>query len=414
MYHDAIFEGGGYDPTDASYPGSITIRRFADLADPHVARSRTVVDIGCGPGEITCELARRHPQVTFRGIDHSATAIARARELAGRLQLSNVTFDVTDGEAWRPGEPVDLVVLFDAFHHVLQPRQFIDRLGAFTSRFFLIEPAGNWYGGWQQEANLDWIPESLFLIRDRLEYQFALAPDPGTAGANAAPAAGDPVERRYPIEDFEALFAGYAVDILGTVAGIERYGRLPAAASPLRRDIGEITYRLFADLDGMLRKHDLDLSAKHWALYAERGAGGVRRRQRVHLPGGEVQTPLAGSYDAAYTLDRPPAPIGPGAEFHVTVQVANRSWRTWSSDGEHPIYLSSRVIDARGVNVIADGPRTPFPRPVPPGESCQVYLRVQAPAAPGQYTVLVDGVHEGVAWFSESGVPPLTFTLVVP
>jgi hypothetical protein len=42
-----------------------------------------------------------------------------------------------------------------------------------------------------------------------------------------------------------------------------------------------------------------------------------------------------------------------------------------------------------------------------------VYLKVLAPNQPGRFTVLVDGVHEGVSWFSDAGTPPLEFTLNV-
>ena len=57
-FHDQIFQGQDYDPFDPAYPGNITIRRFADLASEYVAQSQSVADLGCGPGEITCELAR--------------------------------------------------------------------------------------------------------------------------------------------------------------------------------------------------------------------------------------------------------------------------------------------------------------------------------------------------------------------
>lgn len=60
-----------------------------------------------------------------------------------------------------------------------------------------------------------------------------------------------------------------------------------------------------------------------------------------------------------------------------------------------------------------DGPRAAFPHVLEPGASCVVYLPVQAPAQRGQYQVLIDGVHEGVTWFSQAGVAPLAFSLTV-
>ena len=412
-YHDAAFQGASYDPMDSSYPGWITIRRFADLASPSLAGAARAVDLGCGPGEITCALAARHRDCQFVGVDHSATAIERAKALAVRVGVSNVDFVVADVETWTPDDRVDVVMLFDAFHHVGAPRTLIERLGAFAERFFLIEPAGNWFGAWRQEANLDWVAESIFLMRDRLQMQLEDVPTSGSGAAPAAPGAGEPVERRYPLDEFERLFEGYTVDVRGTIAGIERYGSRPDAVSPLRRDIGELTYRLLVDIEETLIRHDLDLSAKHWALSARKGSGGIRRRQRRHLAGQAVAPTLAGPYDAVYRLESAPGTVTSGAEFSVVVVVTNRSWREWSSHDQARIFLSSRILNQRGDIVTADGPRTPFPRTVQPGDDCAVYLKVRAPNQPGQFRVLVDGVHEGVSWFSDAGTPPLEFSVKV-
>ena len=78
-FHDSVFSALQHDPFSPSYPGNLTIRRFADLAARHLGGVRSVLDLGCGPGEITCELARRHPSVAFTGFDHSPVAIDRAR-----------------------------------------------------------------------------------------------------------------------------------------------------------------------------------------------------------------------------------------------------------------------------------------------------------------------------------------------
>ena len=411
-YHDAVFQVSQHDPTDPAYPGWVTIRRFADLASPSLEGAARALDLGCGPGEITCALAARHPLCRFIGVDHSATAIERATSLAVRSGVTNAVFVVADVDAWTPDEPVDVVMLFDAFHHVSAPRELIERLGRFTDRFFLIEPAGNWYGGWQQEASLDWLAESIFLMRDRLELQLGYtASSPSPSAALGVPP-GDPIERRYPLEDFERFFDGYTVDVRGTIAGIEKYGSSPASISPLRRDIGELTYRLLGEIEDVLLRHDLDLSAKHWALSARKGTAGVRRTQRTHLSGQRVAPTLAGPYDASYRIESaPPRLVTRGAEFAVTVAVTNRSWRDWSSEDQ--VFLSSRIFGPRGGIVTADGPRSPFPRVVQPGHECAVYLKVRAPDRPGRFRVLVDGVHEGVAWFSDSGTPPLEFEIRV-
>lgn len=51
-----------------------------------------IFDIGCGNGILTCFLALRHPDSQVTGIDLSPNTVKVAKELAKRLQISNVQF----------------------------------------------------------------------------------------------------------------------------------------------------------------------------------------------------------------------------------------------------------------------------------------------------------------------------------
>lgn len=82
-------------------------RPFVDLlARVRASEPRQVVDLGCGPGQLTAILAQRWPQSQVVGLDSSAEMIARAQTYAG----PRLRFDVGDLEGWRPAEPVDVVV----------------------------------------------------------------------------------------------------------------------------------------------------------------------------------------------------------------------------------------------------------------------------------------------------------------
>jgi len=111
--------------------------------------------------------------------------------------------------------------------------------------------------------------------------------------------AGEPTEHRYSIEDFSRWFTGFGIDICGTVAGLETYGVEASARSALREDIGRNVYNLVTELEATLRRHDLDLAAKHWAVYAERGRSFPKRRM-PSLPKRFVRGPLLGPYDVEY------------------------------------------------------------------------------------------------------------------
>src|SRR4029450_8156091 len=95
-FHDSLFGAASHDPCDRSFPGYVTIRGLADAAWERLGDARRVLDLGCGPGEITCELARRHPGVEFTGVDHSDVAVDRAARHAERFGLANVRFHTAD------------------------------------------------------------------------------------------------------------------------------------------------------------------------------------------------------------------------------------------------------------------------------------------------------------------------------
>ncbi len=82
----------------------------------------TVVDLGCGEGFLTLEVARWAAHVI--AVDRSAPVLDRARDLAARRRIANVE--------WRLGEieqpPVesgaaDIALLSQALHHAEDPRQ---------------------------------------------------------------------------------------------------------------------------------------------------------------------------------------------------------------------------------------------------------------------------------------------------
>ncbi|WP_159616301.1 trans-aconitate 2-methyltransferase [Arthrobacter zhaoguopingii] len=95
-------------------------RKYAEFADQRgrpffdlVSRighpgPRRVVDLGCGPGDLTAALARRWPAAEVVGIDSSPEMIARARDVGGRP--ANLTFTTGDAGTWLPGQEDDVIV----------------------------------------------------------------------------------------------------------------------------------------------------------------------------------------------------------------------------------------------------------------------------------------------------------------
>jgi trans-aconitate 2-methyltransferase len=85
-------------------------RPFVDLlARVGAEHPRTVVDLGCGPGNLTRLLRERWPEATVRGLDSSPEMIRTAR-----ADVAGIDFEVADLRTWvdpaDPGDPVDVLV----------------------------------------------------------------------------------------------------------------------------------------------------------------------------------------------------------------------------------------------------------------------------------------------------------------
>ena len=153
---------------------------------------REVVDLGCGPGNLTGLLADRWPDAHVTGLDSSPEMIASARALGQR-----VDYGVADLRDWCPERPVDVLVS----HATLQ--WVPDHLALLPSLVATVAPGG-WFAC-QVPGNVD---EPSQTIRTEL----AAEPDyaPYTADV-AVPSSYDPATY------YDALgAAGCAVDVWET------------------------------------------------------------------------------------------------------------------------------------------------------------------------------------------------------
>ncbi len=82
-------------------------RPFVDLVGRIAATDpRRVVDLGCGPGNLTRMLAERWPAADVHGLDSSAEMVARAKSPGS----GGIRYDVADLRGWWAAEPVDVLL----------------------------------------------------------------------------------------------------------------------------------------------------------------------------------------------------------------------------------------------------------------------------------------------------------------
>jgi len=407
-FHDRLFASQHYNPFEFSYFGYITIKRFADLTSTYIQNLNSVLDLGCGPAEITCELARRYPHVSFLGVDHSEYGIDRAKKNAKTLNLKNIEFLTDNIEQFEIKKDTDIILMFDSFHHLLNPHQFIKRMGKSVSNFLLIEPNGDWKGNQIRDFDFDWIMSDLEKIRCKMVMKIQEpVSEPREVSEPEIKNTAEAIENRYNLDEFKKIFKGFGLNIQGTISGLDKYPPEPYIKSRSRDFFGKKAYEIFSELDNMLWQDKIDLLAKHWIIFASKNITGYHYNvPRVESESAFNVEAIKGPYDIEFLEYDGPAEVKNGVEFRAQIHFYNRSFRFLSSyNNENPDLISYHWLNDQGVMILRDGLRTILPRPLKPDEKCKVEMKILSPDEPGKYILALDFVQEGKTWYSEFGSP---------
>jgi SAM-dependent methyltransferase len=88
----------------------------------HIATDSTVLDVGCGPGTITLDFARRVPEGRVVGVDGSETVLSQAEAAAREAGVGNVGFALGDAYALSYADNTfDVVHAHQLLHHLDDP-----------------------------------------------------------------------------------------------------------------------------------------------------------------------------------------------------------------------------------------------------------------------------------------------------
>ena len=89
------------------------------------------VDLGCGGGEVTFELARLvGPTGHVAGLDMNEVSLGLAREAAAERGIENAAFRVANLDEWRDDDAYDLVYCRFVLHHLSRPAEVLARMWA--------------------------------------------------------------------------------------------------------------------------------------------------------------------------------------------------------------------------------------------------------------------------------------------
>jgi hypothetical protein len=128
---------------------------------------------------------------------------------------------------------------------------------------------------------------------------------------------------------------------------------------------------------------------------------------------------VRGEQAAQLTLARGVTTCRPSAALQFRIRAENTGLTPWIAAGEPAtgkgaVQLGAHLLDDDGMTeIVWDYGRAALPRNVAPGETIVLDLSLQAPHRPGRYSVEMDMVTEGLAWFEDLGSAILRHPLYV-
>jgi len=153
LYDEVPYPGHPYAQT---HPDRLaTMATLFGLDSPPPGTSR-VLELGCGDGGNLIPMAVHMPAASFVGIDISAPAIARARELAGELALANIEFEAVGIEDYEPqAASFDYVIAHGVYSWIaaaLRDRLLAVAAGALSERGVAYVSYNALPGGYPRQA----------------------------------------------------------------------------------------------------------------------------------------------------------------------------------------------------------------------------------------------------------------------
>lgn len=142
VFNSDVKENKGYRYTNNAPFSSVVanLRQTQETLKLIDKTAKTLVDIGCGDGTYTAEIANARPDLKISGFDPAAVAIDLAKE-----KNPNIDFQVANllDAASMPNQQFDIAVIRGVLHHLTDPPLAIENAAKIAKKIIIIEPNGN-------------------------------------------------------------------------------------------------------------------------------------------------------------------------------------------------------------------------------------------------------------------------------
>jgi 2-polyprenyl-3-methyl-5-hydroxy-6-metoxy-1,4-benzoquinol methylase len=321
-----------------------------------------ILDFGCGTGWTSAMLARMGAEVVGMDIAEEALNIARKNIPPG----TSLTFEGYDGKHIPAQEGAfDLIILFEAFHHLPNPRRMLNEF------FRVLAPNG--ILGFAEPGVGHSLSESSMAETEHgiLEHDVDL-------------------EQLYS----SALKAGF-IDMELFVPAIHPH-TFPLSMQRARWFLRGISAMLPANV------HRLALLSSPIGVLYKGPYRVTSRHPRSHEA---IIKPHLGFYET-----------GVRSQFSIAVKIKNPSETVWLKEapgGVGYVRVGAHLLNEQGAMLNYDYGREPLPADLKQRQSAEVKITLTAPEAAGNYIVRLDAVNEGICWFEQEGTKPVDVRLRV-
>ncbi|KIF71154.1 ubiquinone biosynthesis methyltransferase UbiE [Streptomyces sp. AcH 505] len=149
----AVYTHGHHESVLRSHTWRTAANSAAYLV-PELRPGQDVLDVGCGPGTITADLAALVAPGTVTAVDAAEDVLAKAREAAEAAGVTNVRFAVADVHALDfPDDSFDVVHAHQVLQHVGDPVQALREMRRVCRPGGIVAARDSDYGAFA------WFPE---------------------------------------------------------------------------------------------------------------------------------------------------------------------------------------------------------------------------------------------------------------